>query len=191
METTTIERTVDASDCSAPPLVERRSDSRYSFTVAVEAVELESGAQILARTSDVSRGGCYVDTTSPFAEGTTVKLRLTKKSESFQAEAKVIYAQVGMGMGMMFVKAHPEQRKVLEAWIGRLSGELPPELSTLILEPAEQLCVTKGSNNQQSYILSELVIELMRKGILTNGKGKAMLEQLTSLEVLTPHRSAF
>jgi hypothetical protein len=139
-------------------------------------VELKSHARIQARTSDLSLGGCYVDTTSPFPTDTTVKVRLVKENQSLQAEGKVVYSLSGMGMGIMFTNVDAEQRKVLDRWIGELSGELVPELSTR--ESAEPRQVTKGSSNQQSYVLSELVIELMRQGVLSNEKGKAMLAQL-------------
>src|ERR1700680_682681 len=54
---------------------ERRREPRFPFVASVEAVEPKSSAKILGRTSDISAGGCYVDTISPFSAGTTVRIR--------------------------------------------------------------------------------------------------------------------
>jgi len=171
------ESTAGVIKSSAPAVfVERRRGSRYPVTATVEAVDLKSGTRTQARTSDLSRGGCYVDTTSPFPVETTVKMRLRKDTHSFEVEARVVYSLVGMGMGLAFTGADPEQVEVLKRWIGELSGELPPELSAA--ELAEPIRVSKGSNNEQSYVLGTLVLELMRQGVLSNEKGKTMLEQL-------------
>jgi hypothetical protein len=36
----------------------------------------------------------------------------------------------------------------------------------------------KNAKNEQYYVLNELIISLMRKGVLTDAEGKAMLEKL-------------
>ena len=174
---TMTESTIGAIESSTPAIfVERRRGPRYPVTATVEAVDLKSGTRTQARTSDLSRGGCYVDTTSPFPVETTVKMRLRKDTRSFEVEARVVYSLVGMGMGLAFTGADPEQVEVLQRWIGELSGELPPELSAAGL--AEPIRASKGSNNEQSYVLGTLVLELMRQGVLSNEKGKTMLEHL-------------
>jgi hypothetical protein len=76
---------------------ERRRHARHPFTATVEAVELKSQTRIQGRTSDLSRGGCYVDTISSFPAGSIVKMRLTKEMRSFEARAEVVYSSVGMG----------------------------------------------------------------------------------------------
>src|SRR5947207_15785595 len=48
---------------------ERRTDVRYPFTAAAEAIELGSEARICGRTSDLGSSGCYIDTPSPFVIG--------------------------------------------------------------------------------------------------------------------------
>lgn len=164
-------------DGSAPAIVvERRRGPRYQFTATAELVDLKSRMRVQARTSDLGGGGCYVDTTSPLPADTTVKMRLTKDNRSFSVEAKVVYCLPGMGMGLAFTSADPEQVAVLKRWIGELSGELAPELSAPA--PAELVPVAEGSNHGPSYVLGTLIFELMRQGALSNEKGKAMLAQL-------------
>jgi hypothetical protein len=79
-------------------------------------------------------------------------------------------------MGLAFTSAGPEQVATLKRWIGELSGELLPELNPT--ESAEPLRVAKGSDKGSSYALGALIFELMRQGVLSNEKGKAMIDQL-------------
>ncbi len=117
-----------------------------------------------------------MDTTNPFPVGTVVRLRLTKEKRSFEAQAKVVYSQVSMGMGLMFTAAEPQQLWILEKWLGELSGALPagPEAP----EQEEQAPAKESLKEEEHYVLHELVIALMRKGVLTEVEGKAMLRKL-------------
>jgi len=54
---------------------DRRRDLRFPFTAFVDAVEHQSKAKISGRTSDISSGGCYVETISPFPVETIIKIR--------------------------------------------------------------------------------------------------------------------
>jgi PilZ domain len=158
-----------------PAFVERRRDPRYQFTATVELVDMTSRARVQARVSDLSRGGCYVDTTSPFPVATSVKMRLSVDDRCFEVQAKVVYSLPGMGMGMAFVATAPEQLEVLKRWIGELSGELPPELSR---SDRGQTCKTHGAGRDPSWVLAALLMELVRQGVLPDDKGKLMLSQL-------------
>jgi PilZ domain len=102
---------------------ERRAHPRYPFTAGAEVLDVRSGTHLNARISDIGRGGCYVDSISPFAVGTEVKIRITRDAHSFSFQAKVVYASVGMGMGLMFTVIEPEQRWMLEKWLAELRGE--------------------------------------------------------------------
>ncbi|MFI5058540.1 MAG: PilZ domain-containing protein [Candidatus Acidiferrales bacterium] len=157
---------------------ERRTHPRYPCTAGAEITDLASGARITARTSDIGRGGCYVDAINPFPVGTAVKVRLTKDNQSFVAQAKVAYAMSGLGMGLMFTSADPEQLWTLQRWItelGRTSGTEPEVRAP---EPEAWSAPQKTAKNMQYYVLNELIISLMSKGVLTDAEGKAMLEKL-------------
>jgi hypothetical protein len=164
-----------ASVASVP--AERRNHPRYPCTAAAEVVDTQSGARISGRTSDISKGGCYVDALNPFPVGTVVKIRLTKDEQTFVAQAKVAYAAVGLGMGLMFTSAEPEQMWTLEKWLAELGGTSAPEAE--VRQQTERNDPEKISRNEQYYVLNELIISLMRKGVLTDAEGKAMLEKLS------------
>src|ERR1700689_4106534 len=78
---------------------ERRRDLRYPLTAPAEVFEPLSQTKLRARISDISLGGCYVDTINPFPVSTVVKIRLTKEGTTFEADASVMLSQVGLGMG--------------------------------------------------------------------------------------------
>jgi hypothetical protein len=111
-----------ANSVEARPL-ERRRNPRYAFIADVQILELNSGMALKARTADLSGGGCYVDTINPFPTATLVTLRLTKSDQSFEAQAKVVYSAVGMGMGLMFVAVDREQQQTLKGWLDVLGRQ--------------------------------------------------------------------
>ena len=103
--------------------IERRKHTRYSFTAAAEVVEMHSTARIQGRLSDLGRGGCYIDTINPFNVGSEVKMPIVNENRRFIAQAKVVFAAAGMGMGLMFTAIDPAQLLVLEKWLAEWSEE--------------------------------------------------------------------
>jgi hypothetical protein len=156
--------------------LEHRRHARFPLTALVEALEPKSNTQISGRSSDVSLSGCYVDTLNPFPEGTLIRIRLTRENISFEANAKVIFSQIGMGMGVAFTSAEKDQFRVYQKWIDELSGISSTELNVLGGKP--QGGGNTDSLGEQTYVLNELVIALMRKGVLTEVEGQAMLKRL-------------
>jgi hypothetical protein len=57
-----------------------------------------------------------------------------------------------------------------------LSGASPPDDE--VSEEDSLGAAGEISSNESSYVLNEVIIALMRKGILTDGEGKAMLHKL-------------
>ncbi|MGB6875754.1 MAG: PilZ domain-containing protein [Candidatus Acidiferrales bacterium] len=157
------------------PTKERRGSARFPFTAAADVIELQSNARLSARSSDLGLGGCFIDSISPFPVGTGVTLRLTFEHKAFEAQAHVVYAQIGMGMGLAFTSVEPDQLFVLEKWLGNLSGKTPPEL--VAHEPPEHVQQEAG-RAEAGFVLNELIIALMRKQILSESEGKQLLQKL-------------
>ena len=155
---------------------ERRRHTRYPFTVTVEAVESKSQTRIQGRTSDLSRGGCYVDTISSFPAGSVVKIRLTKDARSFESQAQVVYSSVGMGMGVKFTSGDSQQLSTLEKWVGELSGKLAPEPE--LPQSSDPSCSQASPGNVEFKVLNDLITELTIQGVLSAEKSKAMLQKL-------------
>lgn len=162
------------------PKQEQRASVRYPFTAEADVIDLQSNARLSARTSDLARGGCFIDTISTFPIGTKVSLRLTHERKTFTTLGRVVYAQQGMGMGLAFTPPEPDQLWILEKWLGKLSGELPPELDE---EESVGLAERSASpepnaNGEAGFVLNELIIALIRKRVLTDSEGKQLLQKL-------------
>lgn len=155
---------------------ERRAVPRYSLSADAEIVESQSRTKMSARVSDLSRFGCYAEMMSPFPLGAQVKMRIMKNKTPFLAQASVAYSAEGMGMGLKFGTLEPEQVLTLEKWLRELSGASPPDDESS--DENSLGAVPEASSNESSYVLNEVIIALMRKGILTDGEGKAMLHKL-------------
>jgi len=103
--------------------VERRSAPRYQLVLAAEVVELPRGAKLSARTADISRTGCYIDTLNPVPQGSRLRLRITHHDEIFEAIGSVVYVSQGLGMGVVFVEVAAEQRARLDRWLAEKDQE--------------------------------------------------------------------
>jgi hypothetical protein len=103
--------------------VERRSAPRYAMVLAAEVIELPRGAKLFARTADISRTGCYIDTLNPIPPASRVIVRITHHDESFEAEARVVYVSYGLGMGVAFRPGEGEQMTRLDRWLAEASSE--------------------------------------------------------------------
>ena len=155
---------------------DRRTSPRYSFTAEAEALDAHSRARMSARTSDISRGGCYVDTFCPFPQNSSVKIRILRDNQALVADAKVVYSKLGMGMGLSFSAIDVENRQVLDAWIGELNGTTPIVFKDVAR--AEPIAQPRVAKNDASYVVGELIIALMRRGALSPPEGNALLLKL-------------
>jgi len=93
------------------------------MVLAAEVVELPRGAKLSARTSDISRTGCYVDTLNPVPQGSEVRVRLTHHEDTFVALGRVVYVSYGLGMGIAFVKVEDEELARLDRWFSETDRE--------------------------------------------------------------------
>jgi PilZ domain len=96
---------------------EQRLHPRFAKILAAEIVELPRGAKLQARTSDVSRSGCYIDTLNAIPEGTQVLVRMSYRKEVFEATGRVVYVSPGLGMGICFVDVEATQQNLLDRWL--------------------------------------------------------------------------
>ena len=158
---------------------ERRTSPRYPFTATCEATEPKSHAKIIGRTSDLGRGGCYIDTIGPFPPGTTLVVRINRERQSLTIEGKVVFAQPGMGMGLSFTKVEPDQQPILDKWIGELSGEpVAAPAGSAAASEAEQRDSARSYDAQPIYVVNELILLLLQKGVLSEAEGKSLLQKL-------------
>jgi hypothetical protein len=168
---------------------ERRVQTRYPFTASADVYELRSQTRVNGRCSDLSAGGCYVDTLSPLPVGAVVRIRLVRDSRAFEAAAVITYAHTSMGMGLAFTGMKREDQEVLRSWIADLSGEQPPELAVSLeapapapapLAPPSPARETEATETNASLqpIVYELIALLMRKKLITENEGALLLRRM-------------
>jgi hypothetical protein len=155
-----------------------RANSRCHFTAEVAALEPHSQANLNSRTSDLSHGGCYVDTMSPFSPGMEINLRITKNNVSFHAKAKVTHSQPGVGMGLCFSEVAPAQRIILNRWLSEVGCEFPggPRASVGDGPVAEV-----DQNHLAASALEDLLLLMSKKRLLTDDESAAILRRLNGL----------
>lgn len=82
------------------------------------------------RLTDLSLGGCYLTTNSPFPRGTRVTLSISEADLDIRAEGMVLVAHPEFGMGVEFLQITNHQRDRVERMIAtlRASGDRSPEV---------------------------------------------------------------
>jgi PilZ domain len=167
------------SEGSTPAAAEeRRVQKRYAFTASAELVERESGTRVQARVNDIGRGGCYVDTQSTFPKGCVLKVRLSRENLLFEALGEVAYSLTGMGMGIKFTLVEPEQLGILQNWIAEASGESASPAQAVEVDERPAIAELSTQAIEQQLILQELIVVLMRQGVLSDADGHSMLRRL-------------
>jgi hypothetical protein len=158
-------------------LINRRRYPRYPVSSAAEAADIQGDRKISGRLSDISRNGCYLDTINPFDREAAVALTIISDKQSIKTRAKVVYSQIGMGMGLSFTTTEPEQVHLLERWLGELGGGEQPGPDS----PKTEIRVdsTKSTDPVLRDIFAELIVSLSLKGILNDLERKAMLQKLS------------
>jgi PilZ domain len=154
---------------------ENRAQVRFPFTAAAEVYELHSQTRVTGRCSDLSSGGYYIDTLSPFAAGAVVRIRIERDNREFEAAAVVAYAHVSMGMGLAFTGIKREHQEVLRSWIADLSGERPSQPAVSTTQP-ETGAIEANANMR--LVLHELITLLVRKKIITENEAAGFLREM-------------
>lgn len=104
----------DAASEGEPP--NRRAFTRMRLSVPVEIETEGSDVPIRGATSDLSLGGCYIETMFPLPIGTVLNLKLQIEG-TLLIEATVVTCDLQVGNGIQFVKMLPEDRAELKAYL--------------------------------------------------------------------------
>ena len=184
----TEERWEKTVETAASNFGERRTNRRFSFIAGAQLVDLNSNSRLAARTADIDRGGCYIDTLNPLPAGTTVMLRVRKENQSFKANAEVVYVQTGIGMGLAFIAAEREQLRTLDHWIAGLDAAIALNPSKSELSQSFERVITpyqserpggkSGNKREESSSLIYLILMLVQKKVLSEIEGQTLLRKL-------------
>jgi hypothetical protein len=99
---------------------ERRRAPRYPFIAEAVVTEISSDTELVAKTSDLSIDGVFLDMLNPSPVGTDVRVRISHKSATFTTLGRVTFVLPNMGMGVVFRNVESDQRAILQQWISEL-----------------------------------------------------------------------
>ena len=101
-------------------MTDRRDSPRFALTLVAIVTEIATSNVLNARSADVSRSGCYIDTLQPLPPGAQVKILLRSGDEIFEAPGRVVYMCPGLGMGVNWGLSLPDKTMaILDRWLAK------------------------------------------------------------------------
>jgi PilZ domain len=99
---------------------ERHRAPRLSFVAGIDLTDLESEEHLAAHVKNLNLLGCFVETVTPFPEGTEVRLKISHARVTFSAIGRVAYSRPNSGMGIAFITIEPKSQEILDLWLANL-----------------------------------------------------------------------
>jgi CheY-like chemotaxis protein len=93
---------------------ERRGPSRHSCTIGAEVYRSGSSVPNRCTLSDISTGGCYVETREPFPAGTELEIVVRAQETKLRIRGKVRSTHPGFGTGVQFTLGNEDQRQQVQ-----------------------------------------------------------------------------
>jgi len=114
--------------------------------------------------SDLSLGGCYVESESPFPVNTEVELSLRASNTEIKITALIRVMHPGYGMGLEFVSDQGEHRQLVDQFISVLSSH-PGSLPLLSISPKSIHFHEVASSASQPEGSADSLVELLRSDL--------------------------
>ena len=96
---------------------DRRDLGRQACSLGADVYRPESSAPMRCTLSDIGTGGCYVETTDPFPEGTAVEIVVRAETLKLCIAGRVKSVNRGFGMGVQFSLRNADQQRQVKALI--------------------------------------------------------------------------
>jgi c-di-GMP-binding flagellar brake protein YcgR len=146
-----------------------------------EALPDEPESTTENRLTDLSLGGCYVETESPFPQNSAIDLCLADTGMEIKTAGLVRVMHPGHGMGIEFSAASPEQRRDVGQFIEFLTID-PAANPKLEISPRALVASTAELRGSADADSDDALLELLRDG--------SSLEQDAFLNALREQRTA-
>jgi DNA-binding NarL/FixJ family response regulator len=114
--------------------------------------------------SDLSLGGCYVESESPFPVNTEVELSLRASNTEIKITALIRVMHPGYGMGLEFVSNEGEHRQLVDQFISVLSSH-PGSIPLLSISPKSIHFHEVAGSASQSEGSADSLVELLRSDL--------------------------
>ncbi len=155
--------------------IDRRKHPRYPVSGGAEIRQQGVDSRIWARLTDISRGGCYLETMSPLPVLTYVNLTLTLDEQHLHAKGQVVVAHPNFGMGIQFIDLGPADRPVLESWLAGLAPKAVPPLGRRNGENPVRIL-----DKEEAALLVQAVTEFfLSKPVMSREEFQQMVEGAT------------
>ena len=102
------------------PVRDRRYSTRFLFAAQAELLDMKTGVRTTGVTSDISLGGCFVQSSRPLPLRTRVRLTLRHKAEQMGVLATVCTLKPSIGMGLEFLDVEGASYTTLLNWLEQL-----------------------------------------------------------------------
>jgi Tfp pilus assembly protein PilZ len=178
--------------CLATPAThaERRDNTRYPCEGKVKIYREGAASAFWGIVSDLSYGGCYVESPSPLPVGSRIKLSLTILDMDLEVEGKVAAVHPMVGMGIMFLSCSAQTNQSLEQMLSTLAGTMmapePSALLGLASDPVpgelEMMPSFKVSPGAACSVLDQIVAHLSRSSVLTRHDLLDILQEVRRCE---------
>jgi DNA-binding response OmpR family regulator len=146
-----------------------------------EALPDEPDSTTENRLTDLSLGGCYVETESPFPQNSAIDLCLADTGMEIHTAGLVRVMHPGYGMGIEFSAVSPEQRRDVGQFIEFLTIA-PAANPKLEISPRALVASTAELTGSADADTDDALLELLRSG--------SSLEQDAFLNALREQRTA-
>ncbi|PYP83968.1 MAG: pilus assembly protein PilZ [Candidatus Angelobacter sp. Gp1-AA117] len=108
-----------------PEYATQRRHARYNCDAGVEIRIDDARSGYWGTLTDISLGGCYINTFSPLPVGTAVVLLIKIDGQEINTKAKVVTSHPGVGMGLEFAEFLAQADEAhLQSLIGSLVAQV-------------------------------------------------------------------
>jgi DNA-binding response OmpR family regulator len=142
---------------------------------SAETLPEEADAVSVCKLTDLSLGGCYVETESPFPEQAVVDLCLKAADMEVHAEGLVRVMHPAFGMGIEFPSRTHEQRTKVGDLIQFLTSRPGTQPELLISPRSLVLDETDFTSAGEGHEMEDALVELLRNGT-SLGRAEFMAE---------------
>jgi hypothetical protein len=103
------------------PLPDRRRYRRYSVQVQIELRPEDSDVPLRLETTDLSRGGCYIQLMMTVPVGTHVGATLWLGDSPVRVRGRVVTRHPQFGNGIMFLEFEGQGEQILARYLDAIS----------------------------------------------------------------------
>jgi hypothetical protein len=109
-----------------------RRGLRLPFEARAEvAPEGSSGKSVIAKITDLSLNGCFIQTHYPSQLNALIVVKIYREGEYFEGKARVVHVQETLGMGVSFREVKPHCQSILQKWILSAMRSQPSKSSSV------------------------------------------------------------